>query len=99
MNNITLINFLKKYTTISNKFINEYYKFYNMCENTYFGINVENVIKYLEIKQIEDFYKRIKNKFILNKDYIIIVNNHFKIKSLSLNLLLLFIYFLNFLFL
>jgi hypothetical protein len=81
MNNITLIDFLKKYTAISNKFIDEYYKFYNMCEKTYFGINVENVIKYLEIKQTEDFYKRITNKFVLNKDYIIIIDNHFKVKN------------------
>ena len=66
---------------VPNKFIEDYYNFYNMCYKTYFGINVEDVIKYLEIKQTEDFYKRIKNKFVLNKDYIIIIDNHFKVKN------------------
>jgi len=80
MTNITLVDFLKKYTAISNKFINEYYKFYNMCEKKYFGINIEDVIKYLDIKQTEEFYKRIRTKYTLNKDYIIIIDNHFKIK-------------------
>ncbi len=30
-NNISLLDFLKKYTGISSKFIDEYYKFYEMC--------------------------------------------------------------------
>ena len=29
--NISLKDFLKKYTAISSKFINKYYKFYEMC--------------------------------------------------------------------
>ena len=32
MNNISLKDFLKKYTAISNKFINEYFVFYEKCE-------------------------------------------------------------------
>ena len=38
MSNISLKDFLKKYTAISSKFINEYYKFYELCENNKFGI-------------------------------------------------------------
>ena len=30
---ISLKNFLKKYTAISNKFIDEYYEFYDSCKN------------------------------------------------------------------
>jgi hypothetical protein len=30
---ITLKNFLKKYTAISNSFIDEYFLFYDKCEN------------------------------------------------------------------
>ena len=33
MSQITLKDFLIKFTAIPNKFINEYYKFYELCEN------------------------------------------------------------------
>jgi hypothetical protein len=49
MVNNNLKDFLKKYTAISNKFINEYYKFYELCENNTFGIEGSLVIKYLEL--------------------------------------------------
>jgi predicted SpoU family rRNA methylase len=45
---MSLKDFLKTYTAVSSKFIDEYYKFYEMCENTIFGINVENIIEYLK---------------------------------------------------
>ena len=48
--NISLKSFLKKYTAISNKFIDSYYKFYEMCETQKFGIDGSKVIKYLNIK-------------------------------------------------
>ena len=54
-NNITLLNFLKKYTGISNKFINEYYSFYEMCENNKYGIEIDDVINYLKIVKYEKF--------------------------------------------
>ena len=57
MSNISLKDFLKKYTTISSKFINEYYKFYEMCENNIFGINAEDIIKYLGVKSSKRFYE------------------------------------------
>ena len=67
---IGLKEFLKKYTGVSIKFINEYYKFYEMCETTKYGINVEDVINYLEIKQTDKFYSNIRTKYIENVDYI-----------------------------
>ena len=36
---ITLKNFLKKYTAISNNFIDEYFLFYEKCEYNKFGFN------------------------------------------------------------
>lgn len=65
MNNIkkiTMKEFLKTYTGISIKFINEYYKFYEMCELTNFGIDVEDLITYLDIKNKNRFYENIKKK-------------------------------------
>jgi len=48
--NISLKNFLKTYTAISGKFIDEYYSFYELCNNDTFGIDSEKVIKYLGLK-------------------------------------------------
>jgi hypothetical protein len=44
---IDLKTFLKKYTAISNKFIDEYYKFYEMCKELKFGIDLDLVLEYL----------------------------------------------------
>ena len=48
---IELVGFLKSYTAIDEKFINEYYNFYKLCENDVFRMNLSLVIKYLEIKK------------------------------------------------
>jgi len=71
MENISLKDFLKTYTAISIKFIDEYYKFYELCDNNTFGIDAELLIKYLEYKDIDKFYERLRNNYVLNKDYII----------------------------
>ena len=70
-NKISLKDFLKKYTAISHKFINEYYKFYEMCENEKYGIDVESIVKYLEFKNKRKFIDRLKERYIANKDYVI----------------------------
>ena len=70
-NKITLKDFLKRYTMISSKFIDEYYSFYEMCEKNTFGILIDNVIKYLDIKNNDRFYENFKKKYIENVDYII----------------------------
>jgi phage anti-repressor protein len=71
MKQLNLPDFLKKYTAISEKFIGEYYKFYEICQTHYFGILVENVAKYLGITKIKKFLERIREKYEINKDYVI----------------------------
>ena len=71
-NHITLKDFLKKYTAISNKFIDEYYSFYEQSENNKFSIKVEDVMKYLNIQNKKKFEERLRTNFILRKDYEII---------------------------
>lgn len=53
--NISLKDFLKKYTAISGKFIDEYYAFYELCISNTFGIDSEKVIKYLGLKDHKFF--------------------------------------------
>ena len=47
-----------------------------MCENNIFGINAEDIIKYLGITYPKKFYERLREKYILNSDYIIIKTNN-----------------------
>jgi len=72
MSTINLKDFLKKFTAIPEKFINEYYKFYELCENNKFGIPLENIIKYLGISSQERLETRIRELYVLNIDYVII---------------------------
>jgi len=71
-NHISLKDFLKKYTAISNKFIDEYYKFYEDTEKDNFGIKIQDVMTYLNIKNHKKLAERLRNDFIIKKDYIII---------------------------
>ena len=71
MTNISLKQFLKTYTAISNKFIDEYYKFYEMCENDIFGIDAIKIVKYLGMINLTKFHERLRDKYILNEDYVI----------------------------
>lgn len=67
-----LKNFIKNYNiNLSYDIIYENYKFYELCRYEVFGIDVDYVIKYLEYKDIEKFYERLKANYILNKDFII----------------------------
>jgi phage anti-repressor protein len=69
--NISLKDFLKTYTAISVKFIDEYYSFYEMCENDIFGIDADKVVKYLGLKDNKQFYERLRENYTLDVDYII----------------------------
>lgn len=69
---IKLIDFLKKYTAISHKFIDEYYKFYEACEYHTFGIKLEDLLDYLGINDRNKFYDRFRKKFNIQTDYKII---------------------------
>ena len=71
MTSISLKEFLKMYTGISNKFIDEYYKFYELCEKNMFGIDSIKVIKYLKIKYARAFHENLRTNYILNRDYVI----------------------------
>ena len=70
-NKISLKDFLKKYTAISNKFINNYYKFYEVCENNIYGISVNDVVKYSNLNNRKKFIERLKEKYVVNEDFII----------------------------
>jgi phage anti-repressor protein len=59
------------YTGISNRFIDEYYKFYELCEKNLFGIDSIKVIKYLKIKHARTFHENLRTNYVLNTDYII----------------------------
>lgn len=69
-NKITMKDFLKKYTGIPIKFINEYCKFYDMCELTRYGIDVEDLIIYLDIQNKKRFYETIKKNYKEGINYI-----------------------------
>jgi len=68
MSQITLKDFLIKFTAIPNKFINEYYKFYELCQNNKFGIPLEKVKLYLNLNNQVKFEQRIRENFQLNFD-------------------------------
>ncbi len=70
--NFTLKDFLKKYTAISNKFIDEYYFFYEKTIDNKFGIKIQDIMKYLNINNRHKFEERIRKNYIINIDYIII---------------------------
>ena len=80
-NHITLKDFLKKYTAISNKFIDEYYSFYEKTEDNKFGIKLEEVMKYLNIQNIKKLKERLRNNFSFRKDYEIIKYTHKSMKN------------------
>ena len=69
MNNISLKDFLKTYTQISNKFIDEYYTFFDLCEKDNYGIDAELVIEYLGFTNSDSFYERLRNNYTLRLDY------------------------------
>ena len=67
---LTLKEFLKTFTAIPEKFINEYYKFYELCINNKFGIPIEEVSKYLGITNLIKLNTKLREQFELNIDYI-----------------------------
>lgn len=51
-NNISLQEYLKKYSSISNKFIDDFFSLYNIdSTDTDFIINLDNIIKWLNTKK------------------------------------------------
>jgi len=66
-----ITEFLKKYSLINDKFIDDFYSFYNDGKNEYdFTINLENVAYWLEVKK-EHLKRLLESNFINNQDYTI----------------------------
>ena len=78
---MSLRYFLIHYTAIPIKFIDKHLEFYDMCNTDMFGIDIDNVIKYLEILKRKKFIETIKKKFVENIDYIITRDNKKAIKG------------------
>ena len=83
MSKITLKEFLKKFTAIPEKFINEYYNFYELCETNKFGIPIKLLVKYLGITSQDKLEERIRKEYILNTDYVIIRINQKSMKDVK----------------
>ena len=49
---VTSFVLLKKFTAIPEKFINEYSKFYDMCNNNTFGIKITDIMEYFKITNL-----------------------------------------------
>jgi len=65
-----ITNFLKKYSLIDNKFIDDFYTFYDDGKNEYdFTINLELVANWLNVRK-EDLKRLLVSNFIKNIDYI-----------------------------
>ena len=69
---ITLFDFLKKFTAIPEKFINEYSKFYDMCSSNKFGIKITDIMEYFKITNRQKFEERIRNNYKKDLDYEVI---------------------------
>jgi len=65
-----LIEFLKKYSKINNKFIEDFFSLYNIDNNNEFIIDLENIAKWLKTKK-GDLKETLENSYQLNIDYII----------------------------
>jgi phage anti-repressor protein len=65
-----ITNFLKKYSLINAKFIDDFYSFYNEGKNEYdFAIDIENVAYWLDLRK-DNLKRLLESNFIKNKDYI-----------------------------
>ena len=73
-NNIieTKHNLLLKTSNLNAEFIETYNFFKKQCENNKFGIPIENIMKYLNIKDRLKFEERLRTRYKLNEDYQII---------------------------
>lgn len=83
MSRISLKEFLIKFTAVPKKFIDSYYKFYELCENNKFGIPIKNVIVYLGITNQDKMEERIRNNYKLNIDYVIIRENQKSMRGIK----------------
>lgn len=65
-----ITDFLKKYSVINTKFIDDFYSFYNESKNEYdFTIDLSNISFWLDVKK-EHLKRLLESNFIKNQDYI-----------------------------
>ena len=65
-----ITDFLKKYSLIDEKFIDDFYSFYNEGQNEYdFVINLDNIAFWLEIRK-DNLKTLLESNFVKNQDYI-----------------------------
>jgi phage anti-repressor protein len=72
---INFKDFLKKYSNLSNEFIDDFYNIYNFNEynNNDFIIDLEIIIKWLDMRKY-DLKKTLERTYMINIDYIININ-------------------------
>ena len=65
-----ITDFLKKYSLINEKFIDDFYSFYNDGKNEYdFTINLDNIAFWLDLRK-DNLKRLLESNFELNQDYI-----------------------------
>src|SRR6056300_916714 len=65
-----ITDFLKKYSLINEKFIDDFYSFYNEGQNEYdFTINLDNIAFWLEVQK-GHLKTLLESNFVKNQDYI-----------------------------
>lgn len=65
-----ITEFLKKYSLINSKFIDDFYSFYNEGKNEYdFTINLNNVTFWLDLRK-DNLKRLLESNFVKNQDYI-----------------------------
>ena len=74
-----ITDFLKKYSLIDSKFIDEFYGFYDNGNNEYdFVIDFDNIVEWLTVRK--DHLKRLlEDNFIKNQDYMCYKNESNKV--------------------
>lgn len=69
INNISLQEYLKKYSSISNKFIDDFFNLYNVnTTNNDFVINLDNIVKWLKAHK-KNLKSTLKESYLLDIDY------------------------------
>ena len=65
-----ITDFLKKYSLINAKFIDDFYSFYNEGKNEYdFAIDIENIAFWLDLRK-DNLKRLLESNFAKNQDYI-----------------------------
>ncbi len=67
---MNLVDFLKTYSKISNKFIDDFFSLYDLTNKNIFIINLENIAKWLDSTK-SDIKQTLLNSYKLNIDYTI----------------------------